>query len=70
MTSIKRVEKDEEKGITEDFDAGIYKPLLEEFIRFRKRTNTISSLSEISSLSKEWEQLAETQTPQAFSPPL
>ncbi|MDD7699334.1 MAG: SpoIIE family protein phosphatase [Spirochaetia bacterium] len=46
---------------TRIFDAGIYKPLLEEFIRFRKRTNTISSLSEISSLSKEWEQLAETQ---------
>ena len=46
---------------TRIFDAGIYKPLLEEFIRFRKRANTISSLSEISSLSKEWEQLAETQ---------
>ncbi|MGN0731137.1 MAG: PP2C family protein-serine/threonine phosphatase [Treponema sp.] len=46
---------------TRIFDTGIYKPLLEEFIRFRKRTNTISSLSEISSLSKEWEQLAETQ---------
>ncbi|MGN0740004.1 MAG: serine/threonine protein phosphatase, partial [Treponema sp.] len=44
---------------TRIFDTGIYKPLLEEFMRFRKRTNTISSLSEISSLSKEWEQLAE-----------
>lgn len=43
------------------FDTGIYEQLLEEFVRFRKRTNTISSLSEISSLAQEWEQLAETQ---------
>lgn len=43
------------------FDTGIYDELLEEFIRFRKRTNTISSLSEIASLAQEWEQLAETQ---------
>ncbi|MCR5612628.1 PP2C family protein-serine/threonine phosphatase [Treponema sp.] len=46
---------------TRFFDTGIYKQLLDEFIRFRKRTQTISSLSEIASLSKEWEQLAETQ---------
>lgn len=46
---------------TRFFDTGIYKPLLQEFVRFRKRTKTIGSLSEIASLSKEWEQLAETQ---------
>ncbi len=43
------------------FDTGIYKVLFEEFGRFRKRAETISSLSEIANLSKEWEQLAETQ---------
>lgn len=46
---------------TRFFDTGIYKSLVEEFNRFRKRTQTISSLSEIAGLSKEWEQLAETQ---------
>ncbi len=43
------------------FDTGIYDQLVEEFYRFRKRTQTIASLSEIAGLSKEWEQLAETQ---------
>ena len=46
---------------TRFFDTGIYKQLEDEFSRFRKRTQTIASLSEIAGLSKEWEQLAETQ---------
>lgn len=46
---------------TRFFDTGIYKQLMDEFTRFRKRTQTIASLSEIAGLSKEWEQLAETQ---------
>ena len=46
---------------TRFFDTGIYNTLVEEFYRFRKRTQTIASLSEIAGLSKEWEQLAETQ---------
>ncbi|MCR5436075.1 MAG: SpoIIE family protein phosphatase [Treponema sp.] len=46
---------------TRFFDTGIYKQLNDEFQRFRKRTQTIASLSEIAGLSKEWEQLAETQ---------
>lgn len=43
------------------FDLGIYNTLYAEFVRFQKRADTISGLSEIASLSKEWEQLAETQ---------
>ena len=43
------------------FDTGVYSVLLEEFVRFRKRAATIANLSEIASLSKDWEQLAETQ---------
>lgn len=39
----------------------IYSKLFEEYSRFLARTKIISNLSEISSLTKEWEQLAETQ---------
>lgn len=48
------------------FDMEIYKPLLEEFERFLERSNTISDLSEIASLSREWKQLADIQ--QSFLP--
>ena len=43
------------------FDMNIYTKLQEEFCRFFDRTKIIANLSEISSLTKEWEQLAETQ---------
>lgn len=43
------------------YDLDIYDRLYEEFVRFISRTKTIDDLSEISSLTKEWEQLAETQ---------
>ncbi len=43
------------------FDTEIYSKLTEEFYRFIERTKIIANLSEISSLTKEWEQLAETQ---------
>lgn len=43
------------------FDTEIYSKLTEEFFRFIERTKIISNLSEISSLTKEWEQLADTQ---------
>lgn len=43
------------------FDLEIYDKLYEEFVRFISRTKIIGNLSEISSLTKEWEQLAETQ---------
>ncbi len=43
------------------FDREIYPRLYEEFCRFQTRAKTISGLSEIAELSKEWEQLAETQ---------
>ena len=43
------------------FDMNIYSKLQEEFCRFFDRTKIIANLSEISSLTKEWEQLAETQ---------
>jgi len=46
---------------TKLFDTEIYGKLHEEFRRFIERTKIISNLSEISSLTKEWEQLAETQ---------
>ena len=39
----------------------VFPRLFEELGRFQLRSETISSLSEISELSKEWEQLAETQ---------
>ena len=38
-----------------------YNKLYEEFVRFIQRTKTIANLSEISTLTKEWEQLAQTQ---------
>ena len=50
------------------FDSEIYTRLYEEFRRFQTRTRIISSLSEISELSKEWEQLADAQ--QSFLPPV
>ena len=43
------------------FDFEIYSRLYEEFVRFQSRSRIISSLSEISELSREWAQLAETQ---------
>ena len=43
------------------FDVVIYPKLFEEFCRFQRRTSTISDLTDIAELSKEWEQLAETQ---------
>lgn len=48
------------------FDLEIYKVLVEEFERFLERSKTISDLSEIASLSREWKQLADTQ--QSFLP--
>ena len=48
------------------FDLNVYARLYEEYKRFMTRTRTISQLSEISSTTKEWEQLAETQ--QSFLP--
>ena len=48
------------------FDSEIYRLLNEEFRRFQTRRRIISGLSEISELSKEWEQLAAAQ--QAFLP--
>ncbi|MBQ0050780.1 MAG: SpoIIE family protein phosphatase [Treponema sp.] len=49
------------------FDSEIYTKLYEEFCRFQNRSRIISSLSEISSLSNEWEQLADAQ--KSFLPP-
>ncbi|HAM79148.1 MAG TPA: serine/threonine protein phosphatase, partial [Treponema sp.] len=46
---------------TKLFDSTIYDKLYSEFCRFENRTKTISDLAEISSLSQEWQQLAETQ---------
>ena len=43
------------------FDTEIYSKLYEEFVRFSQRIETLNSLAEISTLTKEWEQLAETQ---------
>ena len=48
------------------FDTVIYTRLYDEFRRFQKRSKTISDLSEIAELSKEWELLAHTQ--QSFLP--
>lgn len=43
------------------YDSEIYNKLYDELLRFEKRIQTINNLSEISTLTKEWEQLAETQ---------
>ncbi|MBR4323121.1 SpoIIE family protein phosphatase [Treponema sp.] len=43
------------------FDTEIYSKLYEEFVRFQNRSRIISSLSEISELSTEWQQLADAQ---------
>lgn len=43
------------------YDIDIYEKLYEEFVRFISRTKIIEDLAEIASLTKEWEQLAETQ---------
>lgn len=48
------------------FDLSVYERLYEEYKRFISRMYTISTLSEISATTKEWEQLAETQ--QSFLP--
>lgn len=48
------------------FDLSIFDQLFEEYKRFIARTKTISTLSEIASTTKEWQQLAETQ--QSFLP--
>lgn len=48
------------------FDLDVYQRLYEEYKRFISRTKTITTLSEISATTKEWEQLAETQ--QSFLP--
>ena len=48
------------------FDLDVYDRLFEEYKRFVSRTRTIATLSEISSTTKEWEQLAITQ--QSFLP--
>ncbi len=48
------------------FDPEVYNRLFEEFKRFISRSNTLSTLQEISSTTKEWEQLANTQ--QSFLP--
>ncbi len=46
---------------TKLFDPIIYPRLLSEFTRFEERSKTITGLSEIAELSKEWAMLAETQ---------
>ena len=46
---------------TRRFDLETYPKLFEEFSRFQIRAQTIRGLSDISELSKEWEQLAQTQ---------
>lgn len=48
------------------FDLAVYDRLFEEYKRFISRTRTITTLSEISATTKEWEQLAVTQ--QSFLP--
>ena len=49
------------------FDEVIFSRLYKEFVQFQSRTKTISDLSEISSLSNEWQQLANTQ--RSYLPP-
>jgi serine phosphatase RsbU (regulator of sigma subunit) len=46
---------------TKLFDLDVYAQLFEEFTRFQSRAKTIANLSEISGLTKEWQQLADTQ---------
>ncbi len=46
---------------TQMFDQEVYAELFDEYCNFRKRTSTINDLSEIASLSQEWQQLATTQ---------
>ena len=48
------------------FDVDVYSRLFEEYKRFISRLKTVTTLSEISATTKEWEQLAETQ--QSFLP--
>lgn len=48
------------------FDIAVYARLFEEYKRFISRSRTITTLSEISATTKEWEQLAVTQ--QSFLP--
>ena len=43
------------------FDDEIYPKLYEEFVRYQNRSRIIESLSEISDLTREWSQLADTQ---------
>jgi hypothetical protein len=43
------------------FEESIFKTMQYEFINFQKRTQTISQLTAISELSKEWDMVAETQ---------
>ena len=49
------------------FDSSVYSSLFDEFARFQKRNTIITDLSEISSLTQEWQQLADTQ--RSFLPP-
>lgn len=51
---------------TKLFDLDVYTRLFDEYKRFISRTGTITTLSEISATTKEWEQLAITQ--QSFLP--
>ncbi|MBQ0165799.1 MAG: SpoIIE family protein phosphatase [Treponema sp.] len=46
---------------THEFDREIYKQLIEEYKRFESRSKTVAELTEISSLSQEWDALAATQ---------
>lgn len=48
------------------FDVDVYTRLYEEYKRFITRSRTITTLSEISATTKEWQQLADTQ--QSFLP--
>ncbi|MBR4374099.1 MAG: serine/threonine-protein phosphatase [Treponema sp.] len=43
------------------FDPEIFPKIFEEFVRFQNRSRIIKDLSEISDLSREWAQLADTQ---------
>lgn len=53
---------------TKLIDTEIFPVFHEEFIRFLLRSRTITDLSEIASLSREWKQLADTQ--RSFLPPV
>lgn len=43
------------------FEATIFDTMLHEFVSFQKRTKTITQLTSIAELSKEWDMVAETQ---------